>query len=141
VEDTGFGGRSLRVSVAYNDFNGVYARAGSILVQVISSQASAKPEEIAHVPLFSTDSLVQHPALIRNLAHSALRIEKQGSRFRVLYAEGLLTYSSFKEIAVHDLALRPKYVGLFALKGFVDSSADMPARFDFFSLDCEDCNK
>ena len=139
TEDTAFGGRSLRVSIAYNDFNGVYPRSGSILVQVISSQASGKPEEIAHVPLLMADSLLQHPALARNLAHSALRIEKQGSRFRILYADGLLTTSSFKEIAVHDLMLTPRYAGLFALKGFVDSAAAMPARFDFFSVDCEDC--
>jgi hypothetical protein len=139
MEDTGFGGRSLRVSVAYNDFNGVYARSGSILVQVISSQASGKPEEIAHMQLFSTDSLLKHPALAGNLAHSALRIEKQGSRFRILYADGILPNTSFREIAAHEFTMQPRYVGLFALKGFVDSAADMAARFNYFSLDCEEC--
>ena len=139
AEDTTFGGRSLRVSVAYNDFNGVYPRSGSILVQVISSQASGKPEEIAHVQLFASDSLLKHPALARNLAHSALRIEKQGDRFRILYADGILPNTSFREIAAHEFAMQPRYVGLFALKGFVDSSDEIPARFDYFSLDCEDC--
>jgi len=139
MEDTGFGGRSLRVSLAYNDFNGVYPRSGSILVQVISSQASGKPEEIAHVQLFSTDSLLKHPALVRNLAHSALRIEKQGDRFRILYADGILPNTSFREIASHEFAMQPKYVGLFALKGFVDSSDAIPARFSWFSLDCGAC--
>jgi hypothetical protein len=139
MEDTGFGGRSLRVSIAYNDFNGVYPRSGSILVQVISSQASGKPEELAHVQLFSTDSLLQHPALARNLAHSALRIEKRGDRFRILYADGILPNTSFREIAAHELTMQPRYVGLFALKGFVDSAADMAARINYFSLDCEEC--
>jgi hypothetical protein len=139
TEDTAFGGRSLRMSVAYNDYNGVYPRSGSILVQVISSQGSGKPEEIAHVQLFPSDSLLQHPALARNLAHSALRIEKRGSRFRVLYADGILPNTSFREIAVHDFAMQPRYVGLFALKGFVDSSDVIPARFNYFALDCEEC--
>jgi len=139
TEDTAFGGRSLRVSVAYNDFNGVYPRAGSILVQVISSQASGKPEEIAHVQLFSTDSLLTHPALAKTLAHSALRIEKQGDRFRILYADGILPNTSFREIATHEFAMQPRYAGLFALKGFVDSSDAIPARFSWFSLDCEEC--
>jgi hypothetical protein len=139
LEDTGFNGRSLRVSIAYNDFNGVYARSGSILVQVISSQASGKPEEIAHVSLFAADSLRQHPALARNLAHSALRIEKRGDRFRILYADGILPNTSFREIAAHEFTMQPRYVGLFALKGFVDSAADMAARFNYFSLDCEEC--
>jgi len=127
------------VSVAYNDFNGVYPRAGSILVQVISSQASGKPEEIAHVQLFSSDSLLTHPALAKTLAHSALRIEKQGDRFRILYADGILPNTSFREIATHEFAMRPRYAGLYALKGFVDSSDVIPARFDYFSLDCEEC--
>jgi hypothetical protein len=139
TEDTTFGGRSLRVSVAYNDYNGVYPRAGSILVQVISSQASGKPEEIAHVQLLSIDSLLKHPALVENLAHSALRIEKQGDRYRILYADGILPNTAFREIATHEFAMQPRYVGLFALKGFVDSAADMPARFTYFSLDCEEC--
>jgi hypothetical protein len=139
AEDTSFGGRSLRVSIAYNDFNGVYPRAGSILVQVISSQASGKPEEIAHVQLFSADSLLKHPGLVASLAHSALRIEKRGNRFRIMYADGILPNTSFREIATHELAMQPRYAGLFALKGFVDSSDVIPARFDWFSLDCEEC--
>jgi hypothetical protein len=139
TEDTVFGGRSLRVSVAYNDYNGVYPRAGSILVQVISSQTSGKPEEIAHVQLFSIDSLLKHPALVENLAHSALRIEKQGDRFRILYADGILPNTAFREIAAHEFAMQPRYVGLFALRGFVDSSDAIPARFNYFSLDCEEC--
>jgi hypothetical protein len=138
-EDTGFGGKSLRVSIAYNDYNGVYPRSGTILLQAITSYSTGKPEEIAHVPLFAMDSLRRNPALARNLEHSAFRIEKRGNRFRILYADGILENTSFREIAVHEFAMRPRYVGLFALKGFVDSAEVIPARFSWFSFDCGDC--
>ena len=138
-EDTGFTGKSMRVSIAYNDYNGVYPRAGTILLQAITSSSTDKPEEIAHVPLFAADSLRRNPALARNLEHSALRIEKRGDRFRILYADGILENTSFREIAVHEFSMQPRYVGLFALKGFVDSSAVIPARFRWFSLDCGGC--
>jgi hypothetical protein len=82
---------------------------------------------------------LKHPALVENLAHSALRIEKQGDRFRILYADGILPNTAFREIAAHEFAMQPRYVGLFALRGFVDSSDAIPARFSWFSLDCEEC--
>jgi hypothetical protein len=138
-EDTGFMGKSFRVSIAYNDYNGIYPRSGTILLQAITSSSTRKPEEIAHVPLFTEDSLRRHPALARNLEHSALRIEKRGDRFRILYADGILENTSFREIATHEFAMQPRYVGLFALRGFVDSSDAIPARFSWFSLDCEEC--
>jgi hypothetical protein len=138
-EDTGFKGKSFRVSIAYNDYNGIYPRSGTILLQAITSSSTRKPEEIAHVPLFTEDSLRSHPALARNLEHSALRIEKRGDRFRILYADGILENTSFREIATHDFSMQPRYVGLFALRGFVDSSDAIPARFSWFSLDCEGC--
>jgi hypothetical protein len=138
-EDTGFMGKSFRVSIAYNDYNGIYPRSGTILLQAITSSSTRKPEEIAHVPLFTEDSLRRHPALARNLAHSALRIEKRGDRFRILYADGILENTSFREIATHEFSMQPRYVGLFALRGFVDSSDAIPARFSWFSLDCEAC--
>lgn len=138
-EDTGFVGKSIRVSIAYNDYNGIYPRSGTILLQAITSSSTGKPEEIAHVPLFTADSLRSNPALARDLDHSALRIEKRGDRFRILYADGILENTSFREIAVHEFSMQPHYVGLFALKGFVDSSEVVPARFTWFSLDCEGC--
>ena len=138
-EDTGFMGKSMRVSIAYNDYNGVYPRSGTILLQAITSSSAGKPEEIAHVSLLATDSLQKNPALARNLEHSALRIEKRGDRFRILYADGILENTSFREIAVHEFAMHPRYVGLFALKGFVDTARVMPARFSWFSLDCGGC--
>ncbi len=139
LEDTGFSGRSMRVSLAYNDYNGVYPRSGTILLQAISSLAAGKPEEIAHVTLLHIDSLLNNPALASSFSHPALRIEKQGDRFRILYSDGILANTSFREIAVHELSMQPRYVGVFALKGFVDSSRDIPARFTFFSLDCAGC--
>jgi hypothetical protein len=138
-EDTGFASTSLRISIAYNDYNGVYPRSGVILLQAITCQGSGKPEEFAHVPLITADSMARHPDLAKDMAHASLRIEKRGDRFRILYADGISSNTSFKEIAVHDFALRPRYVGLFALRGYVDSSAAIPARFKSFRLDCAAC--
>lgn len=139
-EDTGFTGRSMRVSIMYNDYNGVSPRSGSILLQAITSPgALGKPEEIAHIPLFSEDSLRKNPLLYRYLENSALRIEKRGERFRILYADGILPTTSFKEVVSHNFAIEPRYAGIFALKGFVDSTGNLPARIGFFSLDCESC--
>ncbi|GGA91765.1 hypothetical protein [Puia dinghuensis] len=142
-EDTGLSGRSMRISILYNDFNGVYPRSGFIILQAITSlgAGSGKPEEIAHLPLFSTDTLRTNPLLYKDLQHTALRIEKQGDRFRILYADGILENSSFKEVASHSFPMEPRYAGLFAIKGFVDSAAEMPARISFFSLDCGGCGK
>jgi len=136
-EDTGFDSRSLRVSLAYNDYNGVYPRSGMILLQAIVSRAGAKPEEIAHVPLFLEDSLRRNPELMKDLEYSALRIVKEGEQLRILYADGILANTSFRQIASYELPLDFHYVGLFATKGYVDSSAIMPVRFSYFSLDCE----
>jgi hypothetical protein len=142
LEDTGLTGKSMRVSFAYNDYNGGYPRSGTILVQAITSLGNGldKPEEIAHALLLNTDSLGARPLLLQDLAHLALRIEKKGKRFRILYAAGARENTSFKEVVSHEFAMTPRYAGLFALKGFVDSTAEIPARFQFFSLDCEACN-
>ena len=138
MEDTGFRGASMRVSIAYNDYNGMSPRSGTILVQAISSRGTGedKPEEFAHLLLFQTDSLRIHPLLSRHLASPALRIEKREDRFRILYADGVGEHTSFKEITSQDFPLQPRYVGLFALRGNVDSAAAMPAHFTYFSVDC-----
>lgn len=70
------------------------------------------------------------------LAHSALRIEKQGHLFRILYADGIAETTSFKEVASYEFTFQPRYVGLFALRGYVDTSTAVPARFTYFGLDC-----
>ncbi|HWK04294.1 MAG TPA: hypothetical protein VNS58_11715 [Puia sp.] len=138
LEDTGLTGKSIRISLAYNDYTGGYPKYRSILIQAITSLGNGfdKPEEIAHFPLFNVDSLDKSPILYRNLENSAIRIEKEGNRFRLLYANGSLKNTSFKEIVSHEFGMRPRYVGLFALKGFVEEADNMPVCFTFFSLDC-----
>ena len=136
-EGNGLDDPSLRVSIAYNDYNGVYPRSGTILLQAILSHGAAKPEEIAHVPLFSADSLRQNPALAGSLENTALRIvyRQQEGRLRILYADGILANTSFREIGSYDLSMNFSFVGLFALKGFVDSTENMPVRFSSFRLE------
>jgi hypothetical protein len=140
-EDTGFGGRSMRVSIAYNDFGGGYRIPGAVILQAITSSGgrAGKPEEIAHYSLVNMDTLTSRPLLAKNLDHSAIRIEKRGSHWRLLYADGILENTSFKEVVGHEFVMKPRYVGLFALKGFVDSAAVVPARFSWFSVRSESC--
>jgi len=141
-EDTSFTGKSIRVSIVYNDFSGGYPMSGSVLLQAVTSPngGSVKPEEIAHFPLLNADTLAKHPLLAKNLEHSALRIEKQGDHFRILYADGILENTSFKEVVSHNFSMRARYVGIFALKGFVDSAAIIAVRISYFSSRCETCN-
>ncbi|HEV2479912.1 MAG TPA: hypothetical protein VGS79_09605 [Puia sp.] len=136
-EGTGFDAPSLRVSIAYNDYNGVYPRSGMILLQAIVSRGRAKPEEIVHLPLLYADSIRRNPALTSDLMHTALRIVKEGSRLRILYSDGILANTSFRQIGSYELPVDFRYAGLFALRGFVDSAENMPVRFSYFSLDCE----
>jgi len=133
----------MRVSFAYNDYNGGYPRSGTILIQSITSPGNGldKPEEIAHVVLFHTDSLQTDTIVRQSLAHSALRIEHRGGRYRILYADGVSETTSFKEVVSHDFEMKPRYAGLFALRGFVDSGDARQAQFRFFSLHCEICDK
>jgi hypothetical protein len=142
LEDTGFTGKSLRLSFVYNDFYGGFPKSREVIVQAIVSngRGSEKPEEITHQLVFKLDSTNEN--LVRqNLQHSALRIEKQGTRFRLLYANGSMANSAFKELINRDIDIDPKFIGLFALRGFVDSTAIIPARFDFFSYVPDRCNK
>ncbi|HMH24779.1 MAG TPA: hypothetical protein VK563_23550 [Puia sp.] len=139
-EDTGYTGKSIRISIAYNDYTGGYPRSRQILIQAITSAGgSGKPEEIAHIPLFNVDSLDSNPAFARNLDNSALRIERRGEKFRFLYSNGITGNSSFKEMVTHEFPMRVRYAGLFALKGFVGQTEEIPAYFKFFSLNCEAC--
>lgn len=142
LEDTSFTGKSLRLSFSYNDFAGGFPKSREIIVQAITSNGKYfdKPEEVAHQVIFQLDS--SNEALVRqNLLHSALRIEKQGNKFRLLYANGSMTNSAFKEIGSHEVEMRPRFIGLFALKGFVDGHDAIPARFDFFRYYTENCEK
>ena len=142
LEDTSFTGKSLRLSFSYNDFAGGFAKSRDIIVQAITSNGKYfdKPEEIAHQLIFKLDS--SNEDLVRqNLLHSALRIEKQGTRVRLLYANGAMTNSAFKEIGNHEIDIHPRFIALFALKGFVEGGDNIPAMFDFFSYSPGGCEK
>jgi Beta xylosidase C-terminal Concanavalin A-like domain len=140
LEDTNFVGKSARLSVVYNDYSGGYPKSRDILIQAITSLGSdfSKPEEIAHKVIFNygRDS---EDVIGENLKHSALRIEKHGATFRFLFSDGAMDNSAFKEIVSREFDMKPKYVGLFAMKGFVSDTAVIPARFKFFRIVNEPC--
>jgi hypothetical protein len=141
LEDTNFTGKGIRLSVAYNDFFGGYNKPREIIIQAITSFGKnyGEPEEIAHQPVAFTDSIRIHPELALNLANSSLKIEKEGKKFRFLYAGGSVSNPAFKEVITHEFDMQPRYIGLFAIKGFVDSTAIMPVHFTFFRLKENDC--
>jgi len=141
LEDTAFAGRSVRMSIGYNDFSGGFPQTKEIIVQAITAlgRESSKPEEIVHHRLFvveqATDSLVR-----RNLGSSALRIEKRGTHLRLLASAGAMNNAAFKEVGRADFDFRPAYVGVFALEGFVSRFDDVPAFIDAFSLSEVPCS-
>jgi hypothetical protein len=140
LEDTVYAGKSLRLSLAYNDYYGGYDYPGEVIVQTVAGFGKDRTnvEEVHHHSLFSiqtTDS-----AIVRNnLQFSGLRIEKQGQRFRFLYAASPYENFSFKELGSYDFDIKPHYLGVFALKGFVDTGAIMPVRIRFFRLEETNC--
>jgi len=141
LDDTNFTGKSLRLSVAYNDFFGGYIKPKEIIIQAITSFGKnyGEPEEIAHQPIFYLDSIHQNPALLQNLKNGSLKIEKEGKKFRFLYAGGSVANPAFKEVVTHEFDMHPRFIGLFAMKGFVDSAANIPVHFSFFRLKEDDC--
>ena len=142
LEDTNFSGKALRLSLCYNDFYGGFPRAREIILQAIVSpgKQSDKPEEIAHQLVFKLDS-TDRAIVDQNLQHSALRIEKHGQTIRLLFANGSMPNSAFKEIVDRELDIKPRFIGLFALHGFVDSASAIPAKFDYFNYSPERCEK
>ena len=140
LEDTAFAGRSMRLSIGFNDFRGGFPQTKEVIVQAITSlgKAATKPEEIVHQQLFveepATEALVR-----RNLESSALRIEKRGARVRLLYSAGPVKNGPFKEAGSTEFDFRPRYVAVFALAGFVSDSVAAPAYVDAFSLADERC--
>lgn len=143
MEDTAFKGKSLRMSLAFNDFFGGYVKPKEILIQTISSNGgiTGKPEEISHYPLFSIADTQDSLAIIKNLQYASFRIEKNGAKWRFLFAGGPAKNTAFKEIVSHEFDFHPKYVGLFALRGFVNDTGIVPAHFNFFSLTKENCSQ
>jgi len=140
MEDTTFTGKSVRISIGYNDYFGGYVRPKEIIIQGFSSGGKVlnKPEEIAHIPLFTMsqndDSLVKI-----NLRYSALRIEKNKNQFRFLYSASPVENFALKEAFAKEISIKPKYVGIFALQGFVNSTNYLPVHISFFSLSSDDC--
>lgn len=140
-EDSTFSGKALRLSIGYNDFFGGYSRPAEIIIQVVGSTDNSnlsRPEEIAHIPLFSgnpqSDSLIQN-----NLLKAALKIEKKGNHFRFLYTNGRMESFAFKEAARGDFSIQPDYIGIFAMQGFATTQHPMPVQFDSFKLIGMDC--
>ena len=141
LEDTLFKGKNIRLSLSYNDFFGGYRQPGEILIQAIASNGIGDKnlEEFIHQPLFSlTNDKARHIAKT-NLKNLAFRLEKRGKRFRVLYAVSPVDNFSFKEITTYEFGMHPKYIGLFALKGFVDSTEVRPVHVRYFRLDDQWC--
>jgi hypothetical protein len=142
MEDTTFSARTIRLSIAFNDFFGGFQKPHEILLQGVSSNGAdvSKPEEIAHIPIFS---LVpgQEVLIASNLQKSALRIEKNNNHFRFLFAAGQVENFAFKEAFTKDLPVKPRYIGLFALQGFVNDTSYMPAHISFFNYSPAPCNK
>lgn len=143
LEDTTLTGKGIRISLAYNDYFGGFSRPPEIIVQAISSLEHggfSKPEEFAHVTVFTAEP--ESKSLITdNLKASALRIEKTESHYRFLFSNGPMENVAFREIAARDFDIRPKYIGLFAIEGFVDSEEYDPVYISFFSLASLTCEK
>jgi len=141
LEDTTLSSKSVRLSIAYNDYFGGYKKPGEIIVQAINSNKNdlSKPEEIAHVPML-TFTPEQAKLVAQNMQRSALKIEKKGNHFRFLYSMGSRENFAFKEALSKDLDIEPKYIGIFALQGFVDKPQPIPAHIKYFSIMDTRCN-
>jgi hypothetical protein len=142
LEDTSFIGKSIRLSLAFNDYFAGAPKPREILVQAITSlgKSFGKPEEIAHVPVLYPDSAVFNPLMIKNMENPALRIEKHGKKFRFLYSGGIRENGAFKEVATQEFDMKPKFIGIFAIKGFTNSD-NIPVRFKFFRITGDPCSK
>ncbi|GAB4027606.1 hypothetical protein [Spirosoma gilvum] len=142
MEDTLFTGKSIRLSLSYNDFFGGFRRPAEILIQAISSygKADTNLEEFIHQPLFHISNADDQRIANTNLKNFAFRVEKQDRKFRILYSASPVDNFSFKELTTYEFGMTPKYIGLFALKGFVDSTAIMPVKIRYFRLEGQSCN-
>lgn len=140
-EDSSFSGRALRLSISYNNFFGGYTRPPEIIIQAVGSTVDgnlSRPEEIAHVNLFSGQPR-QDSLIMANLSKSALKIEKKGSQYRFLYAAGRMESFAFTEAAEGSFNIKPTYIGIFAMQGLADQEHPVPVCFDSFKLIGIDC--
>lgn len=142
-EDSSFIIKTLRLSVSYNDFFGGYKKDPEVIIQAVSSSENGnqnKPEEIAHLPIFTVEpgneTLVE-----RNLSKTSLRIEKNGTTFRFLYSTSPTEAFAFQEVAHGNFSIQPKFIGLFAIQGLSETENAIPVNFDSFSLTTKDCDK
>ncbi|OKS85804.1 hypothetical protein [Mucilaginibacter polytrichastri] len=135
LEDSTLTSKSVRLSVAYNDYFNGYKKPNEIIIQAISSNPADlnKPEEIAHFPALTfTDE--QAKLVSRNMQRSALKIEKNGNHFRFLYSMGQRENFAYKEVLSKDLDIQPKYIGIFAVQGFMEKPQPIPAHIKYFSI-------
>jgi hypothetical protein len=129
------------MSIGYHDFAGGFPETREIIIQAVTIAGGdlANPEEIAHHQLFVVEPGTAE-LIGENLEHAALRIEKRGPRYRLLYAAGPMENAAFREVVSTELDMRPTYVAVFALKGFVNQADDMPVHVDAFSLTGTSCD-
>jgi hypothetical protein len=141
MEDSTLSSRCIRLSIAYNDFLGGIGQPREIIIQGITTggTGSGQPEEILHKPIFQwltdNDSLVA-----ANMSVSALRIQKQGHLYRFMYACGPTDNVAFKVGGALELNIEPRYIGLFALKGYKASTEEIPVGIQYFNLTPEPCD-
>jgi hypothetical protein len=136
AEDSTFSGKMIRLSISYNDYFGGYDKPPEIIIQAVSSlenSSLSKPEEIAHLTLFTLEQEKKSLA-VSNLARIALRIEKRSSHFRFLYTASPEESFAFREIFKGDFDIKPEYVSIFSIQGWAASEI-IPAYFDSFILD------
>ncbi len=142
-EDSTYASKMLRLSISYNDFFGGYEKPPEIIIQIVGSLEDgnrSKPEEIAHISLFSVE-LGKESLVKVNLANSVLKIEKKGTHFRFLYSTSPMESFAFKEAESGDFNIKPKYVSLFAIEGWADDGGYIPVYFDSFSFEDILCDK
>ncbi len=141
MEDTVPGSKTLRLSIGYNDFFGGFQRPKEIILQGVSTGGgdAGRPEEIVHFPLFSIAE-DQEALVNNNLRYSALRIETKNGHYRFLYSAGPVANFAFKEAFAKELDIQPKYIGLFALQGFVSNTNYMPVNISYFNMAMTGCH-
>ena len=141
MEDSNFSGKALRLSIAYNDYFGGYNQKPEVLIQSITSlgKTDRKPEEIAHKVLFNLGEEKENEMVKNNLAYSGLRIEKNGKMIRLLYTAGPMENAAFKEVISKEFDFEPRYIALFAIRGFVNDSIVIPAKIKSFNLSYFEC--
>ena len=140
-EDESFSQKAIRLAISYNSFFGGYVREPEIVIQAVSSTESgdkSKPEEVAHLSIFSISPETKRVAE-ENLKRVALKIERTGSKVRLLYATGKMESFAFKEVVTGDFNFVPRYVAIYASQGLAPESV-IPVYVDSFSISEVDCD-